>query len=244
MGILFFNLSLLLAGLCLFQKAGASEREGKAPAHFFNAQGLTPGTYQINALSQVKVAISDDLELNTITAAYLFRPTFWNIGIKHKMFKTERVLTSFNSHSFIFKSSSDLYMASLHGIVSSVSIDNSHSLNFGLMDGLVMTFAPTTQSSLHLITPLIGWDWVRNRNWSLSAMFARPIYAIGQLVSDESGEGNLQIDFTRKNYNPGLGFISSSYVWDSYRLEMGAVYISIETGSFAPYLNFFWSFGA
>lgn len=217
---------------------------GRTPAHFFNAHQLRSGTLEANALSQIRWGVTDELEINTLGFTYLVRPTLWNIGLKHQMFRTERSLTSFNSHSFYFKSGPDSWLISLHGLVSSYQISPDHSLNLGLMDGLVLTFSPDSQASLHLITPLVGWDWIVAGPLSLSAMFARPVYAIGQLESDLSGEGNLEIDFTRKSYNPGLGFLTLQYAWKRTRLEVGTIYLAADAkGQFAPYLNFFWRFG-
>ncbi len=236
-------LAIFLRVLPLAVATPAWSEGREPPGHFFNAYQLKTGTTEISALSQVKSAVHDELELNMFAGAYLLKPTFWNLGLKHKMFQTDRALTSFNSHSFIFKNGPDLYLASLHGVVTSIQIKGDQNLNLGLMDGLVMTFARTAQTSLHLITPLMGWDWVYSAHWSLAATFARPIYAIGQLESDDTGEGVLEIDFTKKNYNPGLGFLTASYSWNSFRLESGLVYLSVERGAVFPYLNLFWSFG-
>lgn len=221
----------------------AQAKEPTRTGHFFNAALMPEGSYQIDASSHFRAGLTPNLEVSVIGLGLIFRPTFWNIGIKHRMFETGGTRTSFNSHSLAFKNKSELWVASLHGVVTGFSINAHHEFSLGLMDGLIMTFAPDVQSSLHLITPVLAWDGTLNRRWAVSLIFARPVYAVGQLESEATGEGNLEIDFTQKNYNPGLGFLTVKYSWSRASLEGGFVYLSAAFAAYTPYINFAWRFG-
>lgn len=234
-------------GVLLVQEARA--RAAPAPAeiprtgHFFNAALMPAGSYQLDSSTHLRAGLTPNWELSVIGLGLVFQPTFWNIGIKHRMFETESSRTSFNSHSLVFKNKSELWFASLHGVVTGIFANAEHEFSIGLMDGLIMTFSPDVQSSLHLVTPVFAWDGALSRRWAISLIFARPVYAVGQLESEASGEGNLEIDFTQKNYNPGLGILTAKYSWNQASLEGGLLYLSATFALYAPYINFAWRFG-
>jgi|GEM_PF-6821475 hypothetical protein len=213
------------------------------PHHFFNAHLLPEGQSQIAVSGSLKYAVSDRWELGTQAWGYIFQPPVFNLAIKHRMFTTERTLSSFNSHTFLLRTKNERNLVSMHGIVTTIAYGDSHGMSLGLMDGLLMSFSKDTHSSLHLVTPVFAWDTILHRRWAITLVIARPVYAFGQFESSESGEGSLQIDFT-KQIKPAFGMLTTTLAWESFHLEFGIFSLSVERPLVTPYLNLFWRIGA
>jgi hypothetical protein len=210
--------------------------------HLFNAHLLQPKEFQVSVYGNAQAGITPDLELGLQGLAYVIQPPLWNFSLKHRMFTTSNFQTSFNSHSFFFTSGDERLLLSLHGVITSYKITSHQHLNFGLMDGLVMSFSRDGGSSLHLVTPMIGWDGVINRHVAFSATLLRPIYASEEQESQRFGEGNREIDFTSGKAKPAFGMTTMIFSWRTFHFEVGAIYLSYENALALPYANLFWRF--
>jgi len=210
--------------------------------HLFNAHLLQPKEFQISAYGNAQAGITPDLELGLQGLAYVIQPPLWNFSLKHRMFTEANFQTSFNSHTFFFPSGDDRLLLSLHGVITSYKFTSRQHLNFGLMDGLIMSFNRDGQSSLHLVTPVIGWDGIINSHLAFSATLLRPIYATEEQESQRFGEGNRQLDFTSGKAKPAFGMTTFILSWGSFNLELGAIYLSYEQTLTLPYVNLFWRF--
>ncbi len=210
--------------------------------HLFNAHLLQPKEFQVSVYGNAQAGITPDLELGLQGLAYVIQPPLWNFSLKHRMFTTNNFQTSFNSHTFFFPSGDDRLLLSLHGVITSYKITSHQHLNFGLMDGLVMSFSQDGQSSLHLVTPVIGWDGVINSHLAYSATLLRPIFASEEQESQRFGEGNRQLDFTSGKAKPAFAMTTVIFSWGSLHIEAGAIYLSYEKNLTLPYANLFWRF--
>ena len=210
--------------------------------HLFNAHLLQPKEFQISLFGNAQAGVTESLELGTQGLGYVIVPPLWNLSLKHRMFTEKNFRTSFNSHSFFFPSGADRLLMSLHGVITSYFVHRNHHLNFGLMDGLVMAFSPDSQSSLHLITPVIGWDGVINSQLAFSVTLLRPVYATEEQESQRFGEGNRSLNFTEGEARPAFGMATAIWSFGSFHAELGAVYISYENALVLPYANLFWRF--
>jgi hypothetical protein len=219
--------------------------ETHPPHHAFNAQLLQPGEMQASVVGNLKYGVLDTLELGTQAAFLAFSsPRIWNISLKHRMFETPDSFTSFSAHSFFQTEGSDRVFASLHGIINSRPLgDNSQILSLGLFDGNLMSYSADSHYTVHLITPSIAFDKVLNKSWALSLVTLRPIYAFGELSSEEAGEGNLQVDFTKNQNNLAYSSATITYSSDHWNIEFGLVSLTTEL-LFLPYANLFWRFHA
>lgn len=210
--------------------------------HLFNAHLLQPKEFQISIMGNAQAGITSELELGVQGLAYVIQPPLWNFSLKHRMFTQSDFQTSFNSHSFFFPSGDDRLLLSLHGVITSYKFTPNQHLNFGLMDGLVMAFSHDAQSSLHLITPMIGWDGVIASHFGYSATLLRPVYASEAQESQRFGEGNRRFDFTSGKARPAFAMATFLFSYGSFNAELGAIYLSYENAFVVPYANLFWRF--
>lgn len=210
--------------------------------HLFNANLLQPKEFQVSVYGNAQAGITRDLELGLQGLAYVIQPPLWNFSLKHRMFTETNFQTSFNSHTFFFPSGDDRLLLSLHGVITSYKVTSHQHLNFGLMDGLVMSFSQDGESSMHLVTPVIGWDGVINSHLAFSASLLRPVFATEEQESQRFGEGNRQLDFTSGKARPAFGMATFIFSWGSFHAELGAMYLSYEKNLTLPYANLFWRF--
>jgi hypothetical protein len=210
--------------------------------HLFNAHLLQPKEFQISVYGNAQAGITPDLEMGVQGLAYVIQPPLWNFSLKHRMFSGTNFQTSFNSHTFFFPSGDDRLLLSLHGVITSYKFTSHQHLNFGLMDGLVMSFNQDGNSSLHLVTPMIGWDGVINSHLAFSATLLRPVFASEEQESQRFGEGNRQLDFTSGKAKPAYAMTTMIVSWGSFHLEAGAIHLSYEENITLPYANLFWRF--
>jgi hypothetical protein len=210
--------------------------------HLFNAHLLQPKEFQVSVAGNAQAGITPDLELGLQGLAYVIQPPLWNFSIKHRMFTTNNFQTSFNGHTFFFPSGDERLLLSLHGVITSYKFTTHQHLNFGLMDGLIMSFSRDGQSSLHLVTPVIGWDGVINSHLAYSATLLRPVFASEEQESQRFGEGNRQLDFTSGKAKPAFAMATLIFSWGSFHIEGGAIHVSYENNLTLPYANLFWRF--
>jgi hypothetical protein len=233
--ILALILGLSDIGQCDFDSADSIH-------HLFNAHLLQPKEIQISVYGNAQAGITPDLELGLQGLAYVIQPPLWNFSLKHRMFTTNNFQTSFNSHTFFFPSGGERFLISIHGVITSYKVTNNQHFNFGLMDGLQMKFSRDEQSSVHLITPVIGWDGVINSHLAYSATLLRPVYASEEQESQRFGEGNRQLDFTSGKARPAYAMTTMIFSWGSFHLEGGFIHLSYEKNLSIPYANLFWRF--
>ncbi len=234
---------LILLGLFLRSSSSWSNFDGAdSMHHLFNAHLLAPKEFQVSVFGNAQAGVTSDLELGVQGLGYVIQPPLWNFSLKHRMFTETNFQTSFNSHSFYFQSGADHLLMSLHGVITSYFVHRNHHFNFGLMDGLLMAFNRDGESSLHLVTPVLGWDGVINSHLGFSATLLRPIYAAQQQESQRFGEGNRRLDFTNGNAHPAFAMMSGILSFGSFHLELGAIVLSYESLITLPYANLFWRF--
>ncbi len=210
--------------------------------HLFNAHLLEPKEFQVSLFANAQAGVTESLEVGVQGLGYVTLPTLWNFSLKHRMFTEANFRSSFNSHSFFFPNGADRLLLSLHGVITSYFVQPNHHLNFGLMDGLVMAFSPDSQSSLHLITPVLGWDGVINSRLAFSVTLLRPVYATEEQESQRFGEGNRNLNFTEGKARPAFAMATAIWSFGSLHAELGAVYISYDNALILPYANLFWRF--
>lgn len=216
--------------------------EDHSPHSFFNAKLLEPGEYQISVAGQVKAGLNSEWELGTQTLAYAITPSLWNLSVKHKMFAGESYQSSFCSHSFVFQNQDGRALLSLHGVITSFAASQDQSFNLGLMDGLAMNFGRESEASLHLISPVLGYDVILSRRWALSFVYIRPIFASEREESQRFGDGRRNFDFTSGKSHPGFAMATGTVSWSSLNLEFGLFYLSYKESFILPYANLFWRF--
>ncbi len=215
------------------------------PHHAFNAQLLQPGELQFSIAGNVKYGVLDTLELGT-QAGFLMiaTPPVWNLSLKHRMFETPDSFTSFTAHSFFQSEGSDRNFFSMHGIINSRPIGSSDFiLSLGLFDANLISYSSDSNYTVHFLTPSIAFDAVLSKHWAVSLIGMKPVYAIGELNSEDSGEGNLQIDFTKNKNTLAYTTATVTYSGKSWNAEIGAFSFSTDL-TFFPYLNLFWRFHA
>jgi len=234
--------AILIVFIGIYGRAHGDFDSADSIHHLFNAHLLQPKEFQVSAVGNAQAGITPDLELGLQGLAYVIQPPLWNFSIKHRMFTTNNFQTSFNGHTFFFPSGDERLLLSLHGVITSYKFTSHQHLNFGLMDGLIMSFSRDAQSSLHLVTPVIGWDGVINSHLAYSATLLRPIFASEEQDSQRFGEGNRQLDFTSGKAKPAFAMATLIFSWGSFHIEGGAIHVSYEKNLTLPYANLFWRF--
>jgi hypothetical protein len=132
------------------------------------------------------------------------------------------------------------------GIVTSVDLNETNSLNFGLYDFI----NGGTQSDynvkmfLHYICPMVSFDRYLGKHWAMSVVASPAIYALGTLSSD-AGDMSLRLDLMdSKNSAAGfhMGFATFTYSAAVLNIEFGlaAIKLTDEFNQVLPYVNLFW----
>jgi len=235
--------------------AAFGEREHRQPHHFFNAKLLDPYDHQISMVGNYKYGFSDTLELGTQGLFLLGRGL--NLSLKHQMFSGPSYQTSFTSHTLYFSNESTrdhsekgtktkvstTVFASALGIVTSSQLQRNGYLNWGLLDYFILyaTSDDNIELNVHIISPLVGYDYVMNPSFSLSAVLAYPALMIGHLESDFA-DADIMLNLIQgipPGINPSLMFLTGTYTDGNFNVEGGLMFI----GKFSfPYVNLFWRF--
>ena len=226
--------------------------------HFFNARLLAPNELQVSIAGNVKFGISETFEIGSQGLGLIGEVP--NFSLKHQMFVGPTFETSFSGHFFWIdldpnatnengdngdstdsSRGSSKMLLSMHGITSTFRMDASQYINAGLFE--IFMFDRSSEynstSTLHILTPVIGYDLFISRQWAFSSILAYPVFAYVQLNSDLADiEGTLDlISGIPSNLNPSMVFLTLTRSWHEFNLEFGLFGVA---GNLNPYLNLFW----
>ena len=252
---------VLTANFCLALHASDQNLKSKPqvrqynPHHFFNSEVLAKGEKQISVLGSAKFGVTERLELGT--HGLFLMAGFYNLSLKHLMFKKKDWQTSFTSHTFFItndtneidedtleekKGTSNLWISAF-GIVTTSKLRKKTFFSWGLYD----LYLANTQSADHLdvqghfISPTIAVDHQLNKNWYLTATLTYAAYVFFSIESDV-GDANIDASLFQSSdlgIDPIVSFLTATYTRGAFNLEFGLLRIP---GTFLPYANVFWRF--
>ena len=232
--IFFVVISLLTHSSPLLASFSSQQR----PHHFFNAHLLQPNEQQLSIFGNYKFGFLPTLELGV--QGLLLLGGLPNIYLKHQMFQEGNIKTSFVAHSV----ASGSVFFSAHGIISTITFENSHELSLGLLDFYFKegNIFVDNHSTLHFFSPSIAYDKILSEHFAFGVAAVHPKFILAHIQNDLVDlDATITIPFDQSIYTV---FTTLTYSGESFNAEFGFVAAgSFDTNSgLSPYLNLFWRF--